>query len=123
MLDYLGEPGARQAAEALGSLDAVTEQARAEILRTFEPLRACDAKLGPAGVSVCVHNGTADLLRAVVISERGVSGPRHWRVEDLFQPGRGLRVGLPLEGGTAPLRLEVGAGAASNVPVPVSPDP
>jgi hypothetical protein len=59
MLAYLGDPRAREAADALGSLDGMAAQARAELVRTFEPLRACDPRPGPGALSVCVHHRAA----------------------------------------------------------------
>jgi hypothetical protein len=118
LLDYLGEPGARQIAEALGPQDGVAEEVRGEILRTFAPLRACDAQPGPDRLSVCAYNGSAELLRAVVVSERGVPSPRRWPVADLIRPSQGIRVELPLGGLAPPERLDVVAGAE---PAPSSP--
>ena len=118
MLDYLGEPGARQVAEALGPQDGVAEEVRTEILRTFAPLRACDARPGPDRLGVCAYNGSSELLRGVVISERGVPSPRRWPVADLIRPGQGIRVELPLGGLGPPQRIDVVPGAE---PAPPSP--
>lgn len=112
MLAYLGDSRAAAAVGALGPLTALEELARTEIGRTLTPLRACGLQVAHGILSACVHNGTDGLLRGVVVEGEG-QGARSWPVEDLFLPGRGLAVELPLEGSKPPERLRVAAGAAT----------
>jgi hypothetical protein len=98
MLSYLRDERATGFAKALGSLAELEELARTEILATQAALLFCDPQVGRGAVVGCLHNGTARLLRGVTISEPGASTPRSWTVRDLFLPGRGLQVTLPIDG-------------------------
>ncbi len=109
MLSYLRQPRARQDTMALGPLTALEENARKHILHTLEPLYVCERKLVQDGLSLCVHNGTKQLHRALLLAELDAPSAkrRSWQIDDLFLPGRGLRVVLSLDGARAPRALAV----------------
>ena len=98
MLSYLRDERAAGFAKALGRLSPIEELARNEILATQAQLLICDRERGRGAVVGCLYNGTSRLLRGVVIHELGASTPRSWTVRDLFLPGQGLRVSLPVDG-------------------------
>ncbi len=98
MLSYLRDERATSFAKALGSLGELEELARTEILATQAALLFCDPQVGPGAVVGCLHNGTSRLLRGVTLSELGAKTPRSWTVRDLFRPGHGLQVTLPIDG-------------------------
>lgn len=94
MLAYLGDARAEGAVRGLGRLSPLEERARAELASTFSPWLACDVRDG----TVCVMNrSTALARRAELTDARGSTVA----LEDLFFPGRGLRV--PFPGAQGPL--------------------
>ncbi|MBW2525923.1 MAG: hypothetical protein JRI23_17200, partial [Deltaproteobacteria bacterium] len=119
MLAYLGDSRARAALGALGPLNAVEQQARAEIERALTPLRPCDQALEGGVMRLCLHNGTDRLLRRLVVAAEDAepARSRRWVVEDLFHPGRGLVVALPWPSKAPPtaVRLEALSAAAAQV--------
>jgi hypothetical protein len=96
MLAYLGDERAPQIVQALGHLNERGELAKAAIVDAFEPLKLCDVQSSRGGVSACLFNGSDALERKLVVTELGVASPRSWTVEDLFAPGHGLTIELPV---------------------------
>ncbi|MBI4701565.1 MAG: hypothetical protein HY744_10455 [Deltaproteobacteria bacterium] len=111
MLAYLGQAQAGEAARALGPLAGAEQAARAEILRSLEPLRSCDRRREGETLSLCVHNGMGAPVRELVLAEVESPGAlgRRWRIEDLFAAGHALRVTLPLAGAAPPAALALSA--------------
>ncbi|MBI4952457.1 MAG: hypothetical protein HY908_10520 [Myxococcales bacterium] len=103
LLRYLGDA---RAAEVLGALGDGGKYAAlvAELERVARPLSVCDVRVGPSSFVACLHNGTGELVRGVALREIGGKA-RAWRLEDLFYPGRGLEVTLPLDDGGAPAEV------------------
>jgi hypothetical protein len=97
MLAYLGDERALEATRGLGVLSPLEERQRALLLETFPPFVACDVTAAGA----CVMNRSDALVRRVSLRD---GKERRVMVDDLFFPGRGLRVDAT--GMSAPLRVE-----------------
>jgi len=97
MLAYLGDERAVALTRGLGVLSPLEERQRGLLLETFPPFIACDASAAGA----CVMNRSDALVRRVALRD---GKGRRVSVDDLFFPGRGLRV--EAVGLTPPLRVE-----------------
>jgi hypothetical protein len=105
MLAWLGDARAAGVLAEVGELDGAAARVQAELRAGMAPLRACDAEAGADAYSVCIHNGTSDLVRAVELYT--LDGAARWRIDDILLSGAGVRVVLPLGGSAPPRALAV----------------
>jgi hypothetical protein len=103
MLAWLGDPGAADAARALGDLGEAEEAMRQRILRAAQPLRVCDVAVDDAGrLTACAFNAGTEIASSLRLSEVAPEGAgRSADVPGPIAPGEGARVEVPAFGGPA----------------------
>lgn len=101
MLAYLRDPRVKPTLEKLGALAPREQRARTLLTAALSPLAICDLSDSAQVLDICVHNGTAEVLRKITIEEVVApidgSEPQSWHIDDLFLPGKGLRVRIDVE--------------------------